>query len=163
MVYDIDLEELSKRESKKVEWKENGDDKNIVRNIVKTISAFANDIASIGGGYVVCGVGETKDEFGFPKMIYKGLSSDRLKEIEGAVLSHCRDRVSPSLSPLVRELENPADKTTRILVFIVLASPKAHTYRDGETTNYYVRIGKETHEARNGILINLLADKHEIM
>ncbi|MDR2706541.1 MAG: ATP-binding protein, partial [Planctomycetaceae bacterium] len=68
MVYNIDLKELSKRESEKVEWKENGDDKNIVRNIVKTISAFANDIANTGGGYVVCGAEETKDEFGFPKL-----------------------------------------------------------------------------------------------
>jgi predicted HTH transcriptional regulator len=163
MVYNIDLKELSKRESEKVEWKENGDDKNIVKSIVKTISAFANDLANIGGGYVVCGAKEIKDEYGFPKICYKGFSSDQLKEIEGAVLSHCRDRVRPSLSPLVQELDNPADKTTRILVFIVTASPKAHTYRDGETTNYYVRIGKETREARNGILANLLASKHEII
>lgn len=163
MTYKIDLKELSKRENEKVEWKENGNDKNIVKNIVKTISAFANDIANMGGGYVVCGATEIKDEFGFPKVIYKGLSADKLKEIEGTVLSHCRDRVSPSLSPIVQELENPADKATRILVFIVRADQKAHIYRDGETSNYYVRIGSETREARNGILTQLLTSKQEIV
>lgn len=163
MNYNIDLKELSARESEKVEWKENGDDKEVVKSIVKTISAFANDIANIGGGYVVCGAKEIKDEFGFQKVFYTGLSSDKLKEIEGKVLAHCRDNVSPSLSPLVQELDNPENKTTRILVFIIMASSKAHTYRDGETSNYYVRAGKETREARNGILIRLLTSKQEIV
>jgi predicted HTH transcriptional regulator len=162
MRYNIDLKELSARESEKVEWKENGDDKNVVKSIVKTISAFANDIANVGGGYIVCGAKETKDDFGFQKVVHTGLSADKLKEIEGKVLAHCRDNVSPSLSPLVQEMDNPKDKTTKILIFIVISSTRAHTYRDGETSNYYVRIGKETREARNGILTRLLISKQEI-
>ena len=163
MAINIDLKELSIRESEKVEWKENGDDKEIVKSIVKTISAFANDISNVGGGYVVCGAKEIKDEFGFQKVVYKGLSSDKLKEIEGKVLAHCRDNVSPSIVPLVQEIDNPKDKATKILVFTVIASPKAHTYRDGETVKYYVRMGKETREARNGIFMQLLASKQEII
>ncbi|KAA6318872.1 hypothetical protein EZS27_031168, partial [termite gut metagenome] len=80
---------------------------------------------------------------------------------------HCSDNsrncVSPSLSPITQEIDNPEDKTTKILVFVVIASPKAHTYRDGETSNYYVRMGKETREARNGILTRLLTIKQEIL
>jgi predicted HTH transcriptional regulator len=163
MNYNIDLKELSTRESEKVEWKESGDDKDVAKSIVKTISAFANDISNMGGGYVVCGAKETKDEFGFQKVIYTGLSSDKLKEIEGKVLAYCRDNVSPSISPITQEMDNPEDKATKILVFIVIASPKAHTYRDGETSNYYVRMGKETREARNGILTRLLTVKQEIV
>jgi predicted HTH transcriptional regulator len=162
MAYNIDLKELSIRESEKVEWKENGDDKDVVKSIVKTISAFANDIANVGGGYVVCGAKEIQDEFGFQKVIYKGLDSNKLKEIEGTVLAHCRDHVSPSLSPLVQVLENPEDRTTKILVFIALSSQRAYTYRDGETSNYYVRVGKETRVAKNGILARLLASKQEV-
>jgi len=37
MNYNIDLKELSIRESEKVEWKENGNDKDVVKSIVKTI------------------------------------------------------------------------------------------------------------------------------
>ena len=162
MVYNIDLKELSQRESEKVEWKENGDDQDIVRSIVKTISAFTNDIANFGGGYVVCGVKEIKDEYGFPKLVFTGLSANKLKEIEGKVLQHCRNYVSPSVAPLVQEMENPDDVSTRILVFIIAADSRAHTYRDGETSNYYVRIGRETRAAQNGILRQLLESKQQI-
>jgi predicted HTH transcriptional regulator len=158
----IDLKELALRESEKVEWKENGDDKDVVKSIVKTISAFANDIANVGGGYVVCGAKETKDEFGFPKVIYSGLSSSKMKEIEGKVLQHCRDYVSPSIAVQFSEIDNPEDTTTKVLVFIAVASQRAHAYRDGEKSGYYVRIGRETREARNGILSQLLTSKQEI-
>lgn len=162
MEFNVDLKELSSRESERVEWKENGDDKNVVNSIVKTISAFANDIANFGGGYVICGAKETKDEFGFPKVLYTGLSSEKLKKIEGTVLQHCRDYISPSIAPIVQELDNPEDRSTRVLVFIILASPDAHTYRDGESVNYYVRISKDTKEARNGILSQLLVKKQKL-
>jgi predicted HTH transcriptional regulator len=162
MEFNIDLKELFQRESERVEWKENGNDISIVNSIVKTISAFANDLANFGGGYVICGAKETKDEFGFPKVLYTGLSANKLKEIEGKVMQHCREFVSPSIVPLVHELENPEDKSTRILVFIVLASSDAHTYRDGNTVKYYVRISRETREARNGVLSQLLIKKQKI-
>jgi predicted HTH transcriptional regulator len=162
MTYNIDLKELSQRESEKVEWKENGDDKNVVKSIVKTISAFANDIANFGGGYVVCGAKEIKDQYGFPKLKFSGLSADKFKEIEGKVLQHCRDYVSPAVAPLVQELKNPEDESTRILVFIISADSQAHTYRDGETSHYYVRIGRETRVAKNGIFRQLMEKKQQI-
>ena len=160
MIFNIDLKELSTRESEKVEWKENGDDKDIVASIAKTISAFANDIANFGGGYVVCGAQETKDEFGFPKVVYTGLSADKLKEIEGKVLQHCRDYVNPAVAPIVQELETPEDKSARILVFVVVADREAHLYRGGGISSYFVRTGRETREARNGILRQLLESKN---
>ena len=158
----IDLKELAIRESERVEWKENGDDIDIVRKIVKTISAFANDISNSGGGYIVCGAKEGKDEFGFPKVQYTGLSANKLKEIEGKVTQHCRDYVSPALPCIVHEMDNPENLSTRILVFVVLASPDAHLYKDGHSTNYYVRISRETREAKNGILTQLLIKKQKV-
>jgi len=162
MDYSIDLKELSTRESEKVEWKENGDDKDVVKSIVKTISAFANDIANVGGGYVVCGAKEIKDEFGFPKVEYTGLSANKLKEIEGKIREQCTNRISPSIAPVIQIIDNPINAETKILVFIITATSKAHTYRDDETVRYYVRIGRETIEARNGILNHLLAKKQEV-
>ena len=159
---EIDLKELSTRESERVEWKENGDEIDVVKSIVRTISAFANDIANFGGGYVVCGAKEIKDEYGFPKVKYTGLSPEKVKEIEGKVLQHCRDYISPSVSPIAHEMINPEEATKRILVFVILASPDAHTYRDGQSSNYYVRISRETREARNGILTQLLIKKQKI-
>ena len=70
MAYNIDLIELSRRESESVEWKENGDDKNIVISIVKTICAFVNDISNLGGGYVICGaIGQIRR--GIQKELFK--------------------------------------------------------------------------------------------
>jgi predicted HTH transcriptional regulator len=162
MNYNIDLKELSIRESEKVEWKENGDDKDVMKSIVKTISAFANDIANVGGGYVVCGAKEIKDEFGFPKVDCTGLNANKLKEIEGKVREQCTNGVSPSIAPIIQVVDNPNDNETKILVFIILATSKAHTYRDGETVKYYVRVGRETIEARNRILSQLLTSKQEV-
>lgn len=159
----IDLKQLSLRESERVEWKENRDDRQVVQKIVKTISAFANDIANVGGGYVVCGAKEGKDEHGFPKVFYTGLSANKLKEIVGKVTQHCRDYVSPPIVPLVTELENPNELSSRVLVFTVIASPDVHLYRGGEKSAHYVRVGSETRIAKNGILQQLLIKKQKIV
>lgn len=155
----IDLSNLLIRESEQVEWKESVADPD---DVVATLSAFANDWSNLGGGYVVCGAKETKDAHGFPAVEVSGLSANRLKEIEGRVLAGCRDRVSPSIAPLVQEIST-SDPAHRILVFIMAATSKAHIFRRGnESSKYYVRISRETREARNGILRELLVRKNEV-
>ncbi len=160
--YRIDLKELSRRESEQVEWKKNGDDKDIARGIVRTLSAFANDISNLGGGYVVCGANEIKDAQGFPMVEYTGLSADKFAQIKGKILTMCNDYVSPSVQPIVEEIDHPTDRDKRILVFIMPASPKAHAYRDDEKTTYWIRNAKSTIEARNGLFQRLMIKKHEI-
>lgn len=152
----IDLEYLSKRESERVEWKENVAD---IEDIVKTAVAFANDYSNLGGGYIVCGATETKDEYGFQKIVLKGLDSTRFKEIEGKTTALLRERVSPALVPVIEEIQ--VDSERRILVFIIAASDKAHSFRNlrtGETV-YYIRIGRQTREARNGLMMELFRSK----
>ena len=152
----LDLKTLSVRESDQVEWKENVDDPD---DVAETLSAFANDWSNLGGGYVACGAREEKDEHGFPQVAIVGLSAARLKEVEGKVLTACRDRVSPSIAPLVEEL--PAESPDRrVLVFIMPSTRSAHLFRRREQAGkYYVRISRETREARNGILRELLVRK----
>ena len=124
----LDLRTLSVRESDQVEWKENVADPD---DVAETLSAFANDWSNLGGGYVVCGAREEKDEHGFPRVAIVGLSAARLKEVEGKVLTACRDRVSPSIAPLVEEL--PSDSPDRrVLVFIMPATRSAHIFRRRE-------------------------------
>ncbi len=84
---------------------------------MRTLSAFANDLSNLGGGYVVCGVAEERDAHGFATLRRIGLSAARLREVEGQVPTRCRERVSPAIAPRVVELagENPS---TRVLVFI---------------------------------------------
>jgi ATP-dependent DNA helicase RecG len=152
----VDLKMLSVRESDQIEWKENVADTD---DVAATLSAFANDWSNLGGGYVICGAREEKDEHGFPRVAIIGLTAARLKEVEGKVLTACRDRVSPSIAPLVQELPaNSPDR--RVLVFIMPATRSPHTFRRHEGAGkYYVRISRETREARNGILRELLVRK----
>ncbi len=154
----LDLQILAGRESEQVEWKENVAD---CDDVVATICAFANDLMNLGGGYVVCGARETADANGFQKLERQGLSAARLKEVEGTVLSRCRERVSPPLTPLVDEL--PADTAERrLLVFTVPATRHAHVFRRGRDEGaYYVRVGRSTRQARNGVLLQLLAQERD--
>ncbi|MBK8259251.1 MAG: hypothetical protein IPK82_42170 [Polyangiaceae bacterium] len=152
----IDLEELARRESEQTEWKETVAD---INDVVATLSAFANDLQNLGGGYVVCGAKEEKDAHGFPKLVRVGLTASRLKELENTVLARCRERVSPPIAPLVEEL--PADSPDkRILVFLQPATGSAHSFRAGsDGAKHFVRVSRATLEARNGLLRDLLVRK----
>lgn len=152
----IDLQQLSIRESEQVEWKENVAD---IGDVVATLSAFANDLANLGGGYVVCGAREDKDPHGFALLVRAGLTSSRFKEVENQVLAQCRDRVSPPITPTFAELPSDVDGR-RILVFIQPATGQAHTFRrEKESAMHFVRIGRSTLAAKNGVLRSLLVRK----
>ena len=142
----IDLDRLAERESEQIEWKENVAD---VADVARTLSAFANDLSNLGGGYVICGAAEQKDENGFPSLVRTGLTANRLREVQGRVLQICRDLVSPPISPLVEEIETE-DPERRILVFVQPSTGQAHSFRSGEEGGkHWVRIGSDTREARN--------------
>jgi ATP-dependent DNA helicase RecG len=152
----IDLTELARRESEQTEWKENVAD---MDDVVATLVAFANDLQNLGGGYVVCGAKEKKDATGFPALVRAGLTANRLKEIEGAVLTRCRSLVSPPITPLVEELITE-DEQRCILVFLQPSTGSAHSFRRGnEGAKDFVRVSRSTIEARNGILKDLLVRK----
>ncbi|HRX76961.1 MAG TPA: hypothetical protein P5342_05825, partial [Candidatus Cloacimonadota bacterium] len=88
--YSIDLDELLSRENERVEWKENVAD---IDSVIKTIVAFSNDFSNLGGGYVVCGARESKDEYGFPSVHLVGLDSVRYQEIENRTINDLRSKV----------------------------------------------------------------------
>ena len=152
----IDIRELARRENEQTEWKENVAD---IDDVVATLCAFANDLQNLGGGYVVCGAREDRDEHGFPALVRTGLTAHRLKEVEGVVLTRCRERVSPPIAPLVEELDS-SDAQRRILVFVQPATGAAHAFRRGnDGAKHFVRVSRSTIEARNGLLRDLLVRK----
>ncbi len=156
MSFKIDLAALPRRESGRVEWKENVAD---VDDVVRTVTAFANDLPNLGGGYVVCGARETRDDHGFQALKKTGLTASRLEEIEGRVMTACLRHVTPPLTPLVEVLPAATDDR-RILVFLVPATGDAHQFRtSADSGRYYVRRSHNTVEARNGLLRELLVRK----
>lgn len=156
---ELDLSDLAFRESEQVEWKENVAD---VDDVVATLSAFANDWANLGGGYVVCGAAEDRDEHGFAVLRRTGLDAARFKEVHGKVLQLCRDQVTPPIVPLVRELPTD-DPGRRILVFVMPSTRHAHSFRrrtDGGA--YYIRQSRSTIKARNGLFRELMVRKQDL-
>ncbi|MDP9119871.1 MAG: hypothetical protein M3O15_00615, partial [Acidobacteriota bacterium] len=152
----INLQDLLLRESEQTEWKENVAD---IDDVVKTLAAFANDLANLGGGYVVCGAREVRDAQGFPQVEKVGLQAARLREVQGTVMTRCRERVSPPITPLVEVLPGATDEA-KILVFVQPATGQAHTFRRGDHgAKHFVRVGHSTIEARNGVLRDLLVRK----
>ncbi len=152
----IDLQELSRRESEQIEWKENVAD---IDDVVRTLSAFANDLQNLGGGYVVCGAREDRDVHGFPALVRTGLDAARLHELEGKVLTRCREQVSPQIAPLIEQLATDAEDR-RLLVFIQPATGQARTFRSkSDGGKHWIRVSGHTIEARNGLLRELLVRK----
>lgn len=152
----IDLQELSRRESEQIEWKENVAD---IDDVVRTLSAFANDLQNLGGGYVVCGAREDRDVHGFPALVRTGLDAARLHELEGKVLTRCREQVSPQIAPLIEQLATDAEDR-RLLVFIQPATEQARTFRSkSDGGKHWIRVRGHTIEARNGLLRELLVRK----
>lgn len=155
----IDLDDLLRRESERVEWKKGVAD---IDDVVKTAVALANDFANLGDGYIVCGAEEIKDAHGFPSVKRVGLRANHLKEIENHILHDIKSKITPSFH--VQTEEKIVDDEHRILIFLVPATGRAHSYRPRgkEAEAYYVRMGRETIEAINGILRELLVKKNEI-
>ncbi len=154
----IDLRDLLLRESEQVEWKASVGD---ITDVVRTLVAFANDLSNLGGGRVVCGAVEGRDEHGFATVSLEGLTAERARELRGKVVARCQANVSPALAPLVDEVPTP-DPARRVLVFTVVATGRAHVLRDGEQSAHWVRVDHSTREARNGVLLRLLAAKGEV-
>jgi predicted HTH transcriptional regulator len=132
----IDLKELATRESEQVEWKKNVAD---ISDVLRTITAFANDFQNLGGGYVVCGAEETKDEHGFQKVTYPGLTASRFKEVEGTVIHDARDKIDPSITPL--------DTTIRPRNFsLILFGKESTKFFPGAWTKVSIYPGKDRSE-----------------
>ncbi|MDX1971731.1 MAG: ATP-binding protein [Candidatus Sumerlaeia bacterium] len=156
----FDLMELSKRESERVEWKENVAD---ITDLAKTACAFSNDFANMGGGYIVCGAKEIKDEYGFQSVQLSGLLSSQIKQIEGELLSICRQHITPPVTPIVEEIETD-DASKRVIVFVFAATGQAHSYKPKDhAPAYYIRVGRQTIEARNGLFRELLVRKGTLL
>jgi ATP-dependent DNA helicase RecG len=151
-----DLNELLRSENARVEWKRGVADP---QDVARTLTAFANDYANLGGGYVVCGVDEVRDAHGFPATKRVGLDAARLREIKKRVLAALRDRAEPKLAPSA--YEQPADTDDRrILVFEMPASSTVHSFRhDRHGTGCPIRIDADTIDARNGLYLELRTRK----
>jgi ATP-dependent DNA helicase RecG len=159
----MNLMELATRESAVVEWKENVAD---ISNVIETITAFANDFLNLGGGYIVCGAKEIKDEYGFQSVEYIGLTAQRLREVKERVINICTNSkfVNPLINPKIDELVVENDPTKKMLIFTIDATPYAHSYKNDskDIPRYFIKTDYNTKEATNGFIRELLRKKGQL-
>ena len=93
----INLEDLLRQrtvEGERIEYKAGWNPDAIIR----TLCAFANDFANLGGGYVV--IGQDCDDTGRPIFPPRGLDGDQLDRIQRDLLQHC-NLIQPPYFPML--------------------------------------------------------------
>lgn len=152
----VDIGDLLAGESAWVEWKKTGDPLKIVRKV----SAFANDATGSGrGGWILCGVEESRDDRGAVTPRLVGLSQGELAGVRNRVMDACANHLSPPIVPQVYEAAVPEDPTRRLLFFYVPASPFLHEHQTKEGSKVWVSFDSETREATGELLRELRARK----
>jgi predicted HTH transcriptional regulator len=154
-----DLDALLAQEGACVEWKANVAD---IAEVVRTLSAFANDYGNEGGGWVICGVEERRDEHDFAVARKVGLDAERYHELRNKVVDWCRRYGEPVLDPKVDDVPVPDHPERRLLVFHVAASPRVHWVKDKQTgTRVWYRTDSHTREAPPDVIAALMCAKGE--
>ena len=140
-------------ESVRVEFKAGWDPRTTGPQALKTICAFANDLQSLNGGYVVLGVEETDGRAALPAA---GLTPDQLAAAQKWIRGNC-NRIDPVYQPVV----SPEIVAGRHIL-VVWAPPsdtRPHAAPEGagRERRYWIRLGAETVDAQsNGMLQALL-------
>ena len=142
----INLQDLLRQrtvESERIEYKTGWNPDTTLR----TICAFANDFANLGGGYLV--IGQGCDEHGQPIFPPVGLASDRIDKIQQELLAACQ-LIQPPYFPLL-SVEVVEGRSLIVLQapggmnrpYKAPASVTAH-----KSWHYYIRRYSSTVEAR---------------
>ena len=146
-------------ESARLEFKASWDPDITGPQVVKTVCAFANDFQSLGGGYVVIGVGEPEPG---GKERVKGLSEQAIDAAQRWLRGRCQGDIKPGYMPIF----SPEVVDGRnVLVVRVSPSQDGPHQAIGEPRHagrearwrFWIRVGTETVDARaNGQLPALL-------
>lgn len=131
MIQYVDIKEfLSQGEDNTKEFKPNL--RNYRNKIGTTMTAFANDLNWIGGGYLFIGV----DNNGNPAGITEGYD-----DIQKELANICRQQISPPLAPFIKKIN--VDGHSLCEVRIIRSISRPHRFNN----ICYVRIGSTTRKA----------------
>lgn len=114
--------------------------------IIRTISAFANDLLNLNGGYIILGVGENAGRAVLPPV---GLESDQLDDIQKKIAGACKSKITPSYIPHI--YTETFQKKKIIIIFAPAGESRPYEAPNnhGDGRAYCVRSGSATIEADN--------------
>jgi|GEM_PF-196240 len=139
-------------ETHRVEFKATWDE-HIKQAVVRTVSAFANDLLNLNGGYIILGI---EEENGRPVLPPRGLEEREIDRIQREIVGECKGRISPEYLPVLF-VESFQEKF--ILIIWAPAGenrPYQAPKRQGAGRTYWVRSGPTTVEARDDLLRQLM-------
>ncbi|PFX23779.1 hypothetical protein AWC38_SpisGene11648 [Stylophora pistillata] len=152
-----DLLKLRGVESQRVEFKkawssEKGTKGSAYWQVIHTITAFANDLYNVNGGYIIIGVEEDKDrestnnrQIIFPPFGVRG----NLDRIQMEILRACRENIEPTFIPILQP--EVVEGTTVLVIWVRPSDERPHTCKESNKAgklNYYIREGTETKKAK---------------
>ena len=159
-----DLVNCRSVEKQRLEFKKSWNEGPAMYQIIKTISAFANDIYNNNGGYIVIGVAEDESSESVEQIVLPpvGIDPNQIERIQKEILGKCKSLISPQYSPILSP-EVLEDKY--VLVVWAQASDdrphKARGAKKGEY-HYYIRKGPETTKANDKEIKCLLESSNKI-
>ena len=141
-------------ETTRLEFKNGLNSDATLRQVTATISAFANDFHNLNGGYIILGIEENDGVAQLPPV---GIAEDKVDEIQKKVRGQC-NRITPEYYPIVE----PMDFQDKKILVIWCPAGEARPYqapnvRDARDSEYYIRQGSETVEAKGEIRQELLS------
>lgn len=140
-------------ENARIDYKKGWDDK-IEAAVIKTISAFANDIMNLNGGYVVLGI-DAPD--GVPILPPAGLYASQIEKIQQDIRVSCKF-IEPEYQPLVTH-QIYMDKHI-VVIWVPAGDNRPYLSPDDRRRHsekkYFVRLGPETVEARGEVYRQLI-------
>jgi ATP-dependent DNA helicase RecG len=144
-------------ESARVEFKASWDsstNSGTAAQVLRTISAFANDYQNLNGGYLVIGVAEADGKAQLPP---KGLTPEEIAEAQSWIRGNC-NRISPAYQPLL----SPEVVDGRNILVIWAPGGDNRPYECPESLeknaprHHYIRQGADTVKAQGEMLRSLL-------
>lgn len=153
MALPINIEDLLNRrkiESERIEFKSGWNPDKIYRSI----AAFANDLANIGGGYIIVGV---EEENGIAKRPVKGVPINELDRIQRDMVGY-NNKIEPFYMP--RTSVEKVDGQYVLAIWVAAGNERPYNVMDNVTSRHstprwYVRNGSTTVEARGNALDEL--------
>ena len=156
----VNVEELLKLqgvESQRVEFKKawqnrKGTPRSTYWQVIHTITAFANDLYNVNGGYIIIGVEEKKD-CESPDSLQVILSTlgvtGNLDKIQKEISGACRENIKPEINPILRPVVVDGKKV--LVIWVRPSDNRPHTCRESNKSNewnYYIRDGTETKKVK---------------
>ena len=163
----VSIESLVNRQSIEkqcLEFKRSWNTGPVKLQVVRTVSAFANDIYNDNGGYIVIGVAEDEsdDADGQIELPPVGIPAKDMDRIQMEIMGACQSLIKPSYTPILSP--QILDDKHVLVIWAAASDSGPHRARESEKGeyHYFIRKASSTRKASEEEKTNLLQNCRRI-